>query len=341
MVLADRRTVFPQMRFVLLLVGLIFFPLTAAGQDSAGEGKLFRGDKGELSITVKDSSGAVVAAPATVKVYRSGGTPVGQSEISQGRAFFIVPRLGDYTVIVDAAGYKTATKDVSVLAAVRVETEVYLRRDTDSDDKAEIHGPPLLAPKAKEVFDKGLQALTENNLDRAEKDLGQALKLAPSHPDVLYANGVLHLRRRNWAQAQSLLEKATQLAPNHSRALAALGMAFADQGKYDAAIPLLEKSLQLDAGAGFETRWALGKSYYYHQQYDQALKTSQEALQQSSGKAPEIELLVAQSLTAVGRYEDAGQALRDFLAHHADLPQAATAKRWLERLTADGKIGRQ
>jgi uncharacterized protein HemY len=65
---------------------------------------------------------------------------------------------------------------------------------------------------------------------------------------------------------------------------------------------------------------------------------SQDALTSSNGKAPEIGLLVAQSLTAVGRYEDAAQALRDFLRNHGDRPEASTALRWLERLTAGAKI---
>jgi TolA-binding protein len=95
----------------------------------------------------------------------------------------------------------------------------------------------------------------------------------------------------------------------------------------------------LGAG-GWETHWALGKAYYYHEQYDQALKTSQLALTESDGKAPQIELLVAQSLTAVGRYDDAAQALRDFIKNHSDRPEAATAQRWLDGLVKNGKVSR-
>jgi TolA-binding protein len=65
---------------------------------------------------------------------------------------------------------------------------------------------------------------------------------------------------------------------------------------------------------------------------------SQAALSSSKGKAPEIELLVAQSLTAVGRYEDAAQTLRRFLRDHPDRQEAATARRWLAGLAANGKI---
>jgi len=59
------------------------------------------------------------------------------------------------------------------------------------------------------------------------------------------------------------------------------------QGGNGAAIAPLEESLQLDAAGSWETRW-------------------------------KIELLVAQSLTAVGRYEHAAQVLRAFLRDYGD-----------------------
>jgi len=68
------------------------------------------------------------------------------------------------------------------------------------------------------------------------------------------------------------------------------------------------------------------------------VKEAQTALASSNGKAPEVELLLAQSLTAVGRYDDAAQTLRAFIKNHGDRPEAATARRWLDRLTADGKV---
>jgi hypothetical protein len=115
-------------------------------------------------------------------------------------------------------------------------------------------------------------------------------------------------------------------------------MALCDQGKCDAAIEPLKKSLELDPAGTWETRWTLAKAYYQGAQYDEALKMSQEALTSSNGKEPEISLLVAQSLTAVGRYEDAAKLLREFLRDHSDRREAATARRWLERLTASAKI---
>ena len=121
----------------------------------------------------------------------------------------------------------------------------------------------------------------------------------------------------------------------------ALGMALSDQGKYEAAIAPLETALQQNASAGWETHWALAKARYHTARYEQALEASMLAVEESHGRAPQIALLVAQSLTAVGRYEDAAETLREFLKQHADRVEAATARSWLERLAESGKIQRQ
>jgi tetratricopeptide (TPR) repeat protein len=271
-----------------------------------------------------------------VKLFR-GTIPAGQAETNTGRAEFVVTDVGDFTVVVQASGYANAQKDFSINGGGRAEVDVYLRRL--SANAAQVPGRVLLAPKAKRSVDDGLQALVANNLADAQKHASQAMRLAPSHPDVLYLQGLIFLKQRDWSKAQETLQNATQLDPSHASAFAALGMALCDQGKYDAAVAPLEKALQLNpAPAAWDTRRALAKAYYQLARYDQALQMSQEALASSKGKAPEIVLLVAQALTAVGRYEDAAQALREFLREHADRPEATTARRWLDGLAANGKI---
>ena len=318
------------MSAVLLLSWLPF----AHAQDSSADTTMPRADRPEISLTVRDSAGEPVQTAGTVKLYRD-TILVDQSGLTRGRAFFGSLLFGDYTIDIDATGYKSVQKELNISVAMKYEIDANLRRE--SAEEAAGPAKPILAPKAKEALDKSLKALSENKISEAEKHVNEAVKLAPLHPDVLYVQGVVFLNQKNWARAQSALEKASQMDPTNARVFSALGMAFTDQGKYDQAIPALEKSLQLDAGT-WETNWALGKAYYHRQQYDQALKTSQLALTESSGKAPQIELLVAQALTAVGKYEDAAQALRDFLKNHGDRPEAATARRWLDGLANNGKI---
>jgi Tfp pilus assembly protein PilF len=321
--------------FRFLAAAFLLSLVCAYAQDSSGDNSTLRTDRPEISLTVRNSAGETITTAGTVKLLRD-GVPAGDAGLSHGRAFFGSLPLGDYTLVVEATGYKSTQRDVNLSVAMRYEVDANLQKEgVDSGDAA--RGKPLLAPKAKEALDKSLKALGANKLSEAEKYVAEAVRLAPSHPDVLYVQGVLFLRQRNWVQAQTVLETASQMDPTSGRAFSALGMALVDQGKYDEAVGPLEKSLKLDTGT-WETQWALGKTYYHRQQYDQALKTSQLALTESKGKAPQIELLVAQSLTAVGKYEDAAQTLRDFLKRYGDLPEAPTARRWLAGLANNGKI---
>lgn len=314
---------------------LFSLPL-AHTQESASDPNIPRADRPRLSVTVRDGGGATINSAGIVKLYRDGMLS-DETGLSHGRAFFDNILFGNYTLVIDATGYKPAQRDVNVSIAMLYEIEANLQRDTAPDGAAGGPAKPLLAPKAKEALEKCLKALSSKKLAEAQKYLDEALKLAPGHPDVLYAQGLVLLDQRNWTQAQSVLEKASQMDPTNAHAFSSLGMAFVDEGKYGQAIAPLERALQLDAAA-WEPQWMLGESYYRLQQYDQALKASQTAWTESNGKEPRIELLLAESLTAVGKYEDAAQALRDFLKRYGDRPEASKAQRWLDGLARNGKI---
>jgi thioredoxin-like negative regulator of GroEL len=324
-------------RFLLSMLPALALASSLFGQEVGSQEKEFHGHGVVIRVIVHDPSGEALSSPAVVKLFL-GQVPSGLQNTSSGVAEFVVISLGEYSVVVAAPGYPEAQKDVKVDATGNAQVDVYLRLTSGGGSPASAPGKMVLAPKAKEALDKGLRAFRENKLAEAEKYLAEAMRLAPGNPEVLYAQGMLRLKQHDWGQAQTVLEKATQIEPNSAPAFAALGMALCDQGKYDAAIAPLKKSLELNPAGAWSTRWALAKSYYQREQYPEALNMSQEALAQSNGSAPAIALLVAQSLTAVGRYEDAAQMLRQFLRDHSDQQEAATARRWLEQLAANGKI---
>jgi tetratricopeptide (TPR) repeat protein len=306
-------------------------------QDSGDQGTMIRGDRAEISVSVRDSSGANITVPATVKLNKN-GMPSDQTSTSRGRAFFIPRGLGDFTIIVEAAGYKSAQKDISVTVAGKFEIDIYLQRELEPNETAGVPGKPILAPEAQKALTKGTQALREGKLEEAEKELAKAAKLVPANPEVLYIQGMLYMRQGNWEKAESVLQKSDQIEPNQARVLSALGMTLGNEKKYETAIPVLEKSIQLEPNASWETDLALAKAYYFHEQYDQAVKMAEQAHNTSHGTSPQAELLFAQCLTAVGRFEDAAQVLREFLKSNAQGPEAVTARRWLDNLAADGKI---
>ena len=331
-VLRRRRIVLP------LLFRVLLTAIPARCQDGVTEQKAIGGNNATIVVNVRNTSGDPLPVAAVVKLYRNGSIPNGQTTSSQGRAIFMPQNLGDFLVVVEASGYKPGRANVDVPIPVKVEVDVYLQPENDANSTANgAPGAPVLAPKAQKEVDLGLKALQENKLDDAQKHLNAAAALAPSYPDVLYLIGVLAIRRNDLPRAREVLTKATQIDPKHARALAALGTVLSNQSNYEEAISPLEKALEVNPHS-WETRWTLAKACYYQRQYDRALKESQSALAAAEGRAPEIELLVAQSLTSVGRYEDSAQTLRTFVQNHPDHPQAAVAQRWLDRLKQAGKI---
>ncbi len=323
-----------------LLLSVLFPALPAWCQDGVTEQKAIGGNNATIVVNVRNSSGDPLPVTAVVKLYRNGSIPNGQTTSSQGRAIFVPQNLGDFSVVVEATGYKPGRANVDVPIPVRVEVDVYLQPENDAIANTTVDGAPgapVLAPKAQREVEFGLKALQENRLVDAQKHLDAAAALAPSHPDVLYLFGVLYVRRNDLPRARAALTKATQIDPHHARALAALGTVLSNQGNYEEAISPLEKALEINPHS-WETRWTLAKACYYQQQYDRALKESQSALAASEGRAPDIELLVAQAMTSVGRFQDSAQALRNFLRNHPDNPQAPVARRWLDRLKQAGKI---
>ena len=235
-------------------------------------------------------------------------------------------------------GYKAAQKEVSIPAAIQYQEDVYLEWDTTSGDGTGPPGRAVLAPKAREALEKGAQALKAGKLEEAQKYIGEATKLAPANPDVLYLQSMLYMKQSNREKAQATLEEAIRMDPNQPSLLAAMGINLVNQKKFAEAIPLLEKSIQLQPASGWEPRWALGRAYYYHEQYEQALSMAEQAHTDSHGSSAPAELLLAQCLTAMGRYEDSAQVLREFLKNNTEGPDATTARRWLERLATNGKI---
>ncbi len=326
----------PRIRMVLACAAIATCAVIAivAQERSADVGGV-RGNRAELSITIREGSRQLIGPLVSIKLYLR-GTLSQEMTTSKGRAVFILNGLGDYTIVAEAVGYRSAQKDISVPIAVAAEEEITLQRDSNAGALGS-DSRPLLAPKAKELMDKALQALKENKLDQAGKYLDEAAQLAPNHPDVLYLQGVVFLQRNQPEKARGFLEKAAQVDPKNARVLSALGMAFVNENRFDLAVPPLQQSLQFDP-ARWDTHYALAKAFYNQQQFEGALEEAQRALVQSHGAEPAIELLIAQAQTAVGKFDDSAATLRSFLRTHPNDKGAATARRWLDRLIADGKV---
>jgi tetratricopeptide (TPR) repeat protein len=311
-----------------------FSPLRAAAQDGGLSG-LSSGSR--VVVMVRTSYGEPLKTPALVRLFSADGMPLRQVSVVGGEASFRVPP-GSYSVEVEASGYANARGNARLPMTGEVHVEIYLRPEPTSEPVVLPEaGIPVLAPKAKKELDAGLEALRKKDYGEAQKHLEKAEQMAPMHPDVLYLLGSLSARTNDLPRAEELLGKATQMEPQHAHAQAALGVVLANERKFDAAMQPLGKALELDEKS-WEARWALARCYYQQRKFQPALEQSRRALRDSNGQAPEIALVAAASLTALGQYEDSAAMLREFLQQHPDHPGATRARRWLDRLQVAGKI---
>src|SRR5262249_33269962 len=196
------------------------------------------------------------------------GMPLGQaSSVEGGQVTFQNVHTGTYHIEVEAAGYLEARADTVLPMTGAVFVEVYLKPKGNAEPVV-LSGPevPLLAPKARKEFDAGQRALSNGNLQEAQKHLENAARLAPSHPDVLYALGILYSRLNDLARAERYLGQSAELEPGQARTQAALGIVLANDHKFSEAEPPLGKALELDAKS-WEARWALARCYYSERKF--------------------------------------------------------------------------
>ncbi|HVH70184.1 MAG TPA: tetratricopeptide repeat protein [Candidatus Dormibacteraeota bacterium] len=315
--------------------------MIAVANAQAGEGISVGGrtTKGRIIVFLRDPTGEPLVTPALVRLYSADGIPIGQASVSSGgQAIFQDLANGSYTIEAEASGYDRAHAEAMLPMTGDANVDIYLHRESDSEPVVlSDPGLPVLAPKAKRELNLGLEALRDKDLDKAQKHLGKAYEMAPSHPEVLYLLGSLYSQKNDLPQAEELLAKSAQIDPGYAPAQAALGIILSNEHKCRAALGPLEKALELDAKS-WEARWALARCEYSHRNFQAALQHSKQALQDSNGLGPDIALVVAASQAALGQYEECALALREYVQQHPDRPGVMRARRWLGRLQQAGKI---
>ena len=327
-------------RFFLALFACNLLPLTPAlAQNGPTEAISNRPGLGRIFVLLHDAAGGLLKSPATVRLLSSDGTPIGQlSSGSTAQVSFTGVKVSSYTVVVEAQGYERTQQDVTMPITGEAQVDITLHQEENQQTISTDAAPEIiLAPSAKKELDQGMEALGKKDLNAAREHLDIAARLAPSHPDVLYAMGALHVQLGELQKAETEFRQVTQLYPARRSAQSALGIVLSDERKFDLAVPQLRRALEVDSDS-WQARWALARCHYHLRSFEEALEQSRLALKGSRGQAPEITMVVAASLTALGQYEESAAMLREFLAQHPDLPEAARAQRWVKYLKENGKI---
>jgi tetratricopeptide (TPR) repeat protein len=300
------------------------------------------GDYSAVIVHVQEMSGGPLTLPALV-ILTSMDNPGGyQSSTGPGSIaqFNGVPG-GDYTIKVSAAGYKSASEDVTVLGnSGIVNSFIVLKPSSDPGSEASAGPPgiPLLVGKSRKELDLALAALRANNPTSASSHIAYILKHAPGNPDVQFIAALYSLAVKDAVGARAHLDEAIGIFPAYAAAQIELASLLLTQNDAAGAIPHLEKALSAQP-TSWRAHWLIAEAYLIaNRDTDRAKFHAKKALELGKEKAAGVQITLARAEVFAGERDDARKTLEGFLTtypHDADVPRAQAMLAVLEAPRAD------
>jgi tetratricopeptide (TPR) repeat protein len=102
----------------------------------------------------------------------------------------------------------------------------------------------LYLAKAVELYERGIAAGDEGDLEQAVAYFADALHVQPNYVEAMIAQGNLTLQLGDAAAAVGILEEAVRLAPEDPTALVSLGIAYFLTGEEEQALDYWDRTLQ-------------------------------------------------------------------------------------------------
>ena len=287
----------------------------------------------KIILRIHDKHGNTVEELPSVKLYEEGG---GVYSSTPGQApegwYFDIRSPGNYTVEVSLPGYKRVQQTATIKSAgENYQIDITLEPEGNSAKPTSASSEVVLAPKALEEKNKGVQALKDKNFSEAKKRFDKALQLAPGSSELNYWMGVLALKTNNLPTSRQYLEKSVSLDPKYFPALFSLGEVQYKQGQYPQAVDSLQRGLALKPDAWLE-EWLLSSALYEEEKYEQAKQHAQLALSLGKEEASSVEFLLGKCEASLGEKKEAIAALQLFLAKQPGAPEAAQAQQILKQL---------
>jgi tetratricopeptide (TPR) repeat protein len=321
--------------FALLACGLfLVFPLLARAaqkNNSNSQGNAAR-QPILVTIVVRDMAGGSTGITPTVQLYgeaQDGTQYTGVPRNKGDQWIFVVPGPGTYTAEVNAPGYKTAQRIISISSETdNPQYDVILEPD---NHPRKTKGSSILAPKARAELDLGKHALSVKQFDEAKVHLEKALQLAPTSPEVNYYIGLLYYYIGNLNAAVDRFQKSISMDHGNGQALLALGEIYYTQKDYAHATNVLEQGLTLEPDS-WRAEAVLGSSYYKQADYEKGREHAQKALMIGKDEASGTSFLLGKCLAALGRKPEAIAAFQAFLEQQPASDMTRTAQAMLKQL---------
>src|SRR5579859_81641 len=233
------------------------------------------GSNAEINVQVRNSDGTPAPRGIHLRLEaQEGGSSADCVTETGGKCRFLPGSGGMYVIRVSQLGYQEVSVDVNLVDTLRAYVNIVLRPDPGSslaDSHSEASGISVSAldlgvpENARQEFEKGQRALSENKLDASISHFRKAIKLYEPFPQAYTLVGTAYMEKKEWNEAEKALQRATNLDPKSSDAYLALGAVLNQTKVYPRAEAALLRGLELNPeapGGHYElakTYWELGR----------------------------------------------------------------------------------
>jgi tetratricopeptide (TPR) repeat protein len=181
----------------------------------------------------------------------------------------------------------------------------------------------MAAPKdAKQAFEKGRKALSENKFEEAVKQLDKATAKYPQFAAAWSLLGDIHQQQDQFDKASEEYKRALAADPQYVNPLYGLALISAQQKKWHDVADYSAQVINLNA-------YAFPSAYFYNAaanynvgKFDVAEESARKYKAGGDRKHPEVSLLLGSVLARKENYSGAAQQLRDYLAMVPTAPNA-------------------
>jgi tetratricopeptide (TPR) repeat protein len=330
--------------FVSLLLMCASLPLSAQIRTRGGIPSPSRGTGGiQLEVQVTDPNSQHLDMQVSLELVSSGNRQPNNRIFTNtdGRGTFNVPGAGTYQVRVSGAFIEETTTDTFWIQpgemVHRENIAVKVITNSQNQQAAPGTGPTISAAqlnvpeKARKEFEKGMEAMQKEEWKKAEEHLSKAARDYPDYDWAYNSLGVAYMKMGEKEKARESFTHAIQIQGHNPQAERNLARILLIDGEFVKAEQLAKQSLSMQPqdpdGLTLESYAQLKEG-----KYDEALTAARRVHTSEKHPFSFSHIIAGHALEAKNMKVEAAAEYRTFLAESPDAPEAAMAKRGLERM---------
>ena len=164
--------------------------------------------------------------------------------------------------------------------------------------------------KARQLYEKALEAWRKHAGADAQQKVDQALQLDPTFPEALTLLGGMRATNQQWDAAEHSLQAAIRSDPDYPPPYVILASVYNTEQRYDEGEEAAEHALRAGA-ATWSVQYEIARALIGKEKYENAVAISDAALLSNHGSL--MHLAKAHAMLGLQKYPEAAAELRTYL----------------------------